>query len=508
MAGRAVETSRQGNRERNRLETGFRRGTGSSTPLLEQQKAGSSVADAVKQELASDGLGDVPLGPKRSAREQVKLGGIDPTLAVSEAELQAYRSQNQALVAKYPALEKVLGDPDAFFADMKSRFEAQKLATPGDPYSFEFGDHGVPVMKGLVEAVDAEISKVEGLRKRFEAGTVLRPGRAKRLAECDTGLTLLRELRAELESRVQQQSVSYRRLTELSYFASRALGYFDQRDLSIRDRVMLGIDRYLQGYQKVSIDEELRRYRQNDYTVFQAPSPVGGFAAAHEPYEKALGNPDEMEAVVMPSLEHLGPQPFIRLVPYNVFINGISAEPSAADGFNRPGGDFYLHDVRHNSAIFAKRVEYLKEHGLNDTQARKLAKMTDRWKSELDEAKKAIADRDVRVAIGFLMFNTHHDRGIPMVPSSYVARNDAKAVPWLLYLALNVSGQGAPFKNPFKAIPKAQAWLKEFWSKRLDEEKALWAAPAAEVEWDDYGWSEAPAVKPTSETDGGAAASP
>lgn len=74
-----------------------------------------------------------------------------------------------------------------------------------------------------------------------------------------------------------------------------------------------------------------------------------------------------------------------------------------------------------------------------------------------------------------------------MVPSSYVNAKNYDKGPFGLYLALTLSGQGAPFKNPVKNIPAAQRWLREFWLKRLDQELQLQRAN----DWDPYGYADA-----------------
>ena len=103
----------------------------------------------------------------------------------------------------------------------------------------------------------------------------------------------------------------------------------------------------------------------------------------------------------------------------------------------------------------------------NDAQVQKLEKRIDLWKTELDAARAAIPDKQLRWAIGFVMFNYHHDRGFPMVPSSYTSDEATHQVPQLLYMMLKLSNQPVGFDKPQATLAKAQEWLNAFWAQRL-----------------------------------------
>jgi hypothetical protein len=78
----------------------------------------------------------------------------------------------------------------------------------------------------------------------------------------------------------------------------------------------------------------------------------------------------------------------------------------------------------------------------------------------------------MRYAIGFIQFNYHHDRGLPLVPSSYLPEK-IDDVPRLLYMMLKASGQQTGFDNPKETMQEAYTWLRNFWMERLPEEKSL-----------------------------------
>jgi len=87
---------------------------------------------------------------------------------------------------------------------------------------------------------------------------------------------------------------------------------------------------------------------------------------------------------------------------------------------------------------------------------RLLAEASDRWKVELDAERSQIVDKELRAAIGFFMFNFHHDRGYPLVPSSYESSEALNHVPKLLYGMLVASGQPVGFSHPSSTL--ARAW--------------------------------------------------
>lgn len=402
-----------------------------------------------------------------------------PALSISPEQLAIYRQANAQQAEKNPAIANVLRDPDGFMDDMKARFEEQKRLTPDDPYSFEFGDYGVPVLRDIDKALEAEITTLK-LKKRnseFQGSTERSSLLAsaslqglvgwlthdpERVKELETGLQFLTALKTDIGGHLDNDSVSYRRLNELSYFSAQALGHFDREDMSFFDRNFLRIDRHLLGQKSGSIEQEFQRYKDNDFRLFQKKAGDQGIELASEVFERSVFNKDKFELATLPVAQSLGPGVFIQMLPHDIFLLGVTPEPEEADGFNRPGGDFYLHDARHSASIFAKRKIYEKEHNLSPAQIKKLEVMQSVWKKELAEEKKEIKDKELRYAIGFLTFNHHHDRGIPQLPSSYMAEEHG-GVADKLYLALKLSGQPTGFSKPGKTLDQAYDWLQKFW---------------------------------------------
>ena len=398
---------------------------------------------------------------------------------------KAYVDTNIKFAEKYSNFEAILKDPQDYFEKIKGRFIAQKALTPNDPYRFDFSEYGIPVIKELRSQIDLKeedyLKNIEQLKNADEK--TLAPAwfktrfpnlfaRKKLLQDQELGLKYLSEVKMELDSYLEAQFIDYRALQEISFFYSRMAGVFDEKKLNIRDRIMLAIDRHLQGYNKLSIEEEYSLYKERQFKVFHKNSPVAGFIKAEDMFEKAFADQDEFKILSLPTPEHLGPDIFMRLLAHDIYINGISLNPAAADGFVRPSGDFWLHDLRHASAIYEERLRYMEKYDFSEGQYAQLQKRMDRWKMELDAERKKIDNKELKYAIGFFMFNFHHDRGIPMVPSSY-SRKKVDYVPYLLYAMLRVSKQPTGFKKPHKTLTEAYDWLQDFWLKRLNEEMEI-----------------------------------
>lgn len=74
---------------------------------------------------------------KQAAADTIKdQGKVDPLQKLKESVEQNYKSRNEILSKRYPQLDFVFKDPEAFVTLMKSRFEAQKKITPEDPRLF------------------------------------------------------------------------------------------------------------------------------------------------------------------------------------------------------------------------------------------------------------------------------------------------------------------------------------------------------------------------------------
>jgi hypothetical protein len=428
-----------------------RRPTPASAPARRQKRARPASPQTAQ---APDALN----APLRATRAEAHTPLPTQGLGFEPRELAAYEAANRALVGKYPTLDVVLRDPDRFIADLSARFDAQKKVTPANPYAFDFSDYGLPVMKGISAALEKEISEVE-------KGTDHPAERAK-------GVAYLQALKADVDGHLSRGEISYRRTQELSYFVSEALGHFDHRRETAMQRAFLVIDRYLDGYTPKSLDRQIDNYHRNAFSVFDTrAAKSSGLDEFHDTFDTAFFSTDKLELISLPTMEALNDDIFFRLSAYNLFPIGVAADPIAADGFVRPGGDFRVHDLRHSSDMFSRRKVYEAEHHMTEPQIRKLQKRIDVWRAELFGAIEKIPDRNLRGAVIFQAFNYHHDRGRPMVPSSFLPEK-VDYTPKLLAMMQNVAGQDKGFKGQ-RYVQESYKWLRQFWLPKLDEERAI-----------------------------------
>jgi hypothetical protein len=407
--------------------------------------------------------------PRRAAAgKQKKLKGppvlqgarvkVAPPDGFTAGEVAAYDSANQALVSRYPTLDVVLNDPDAFVTTMEARFDEQKKLTPANPYAFDFSEYGLPVMKQVSAALAKEI-------REASHGAGDPDQRLKAVG-------YFRTLKSEIDRHVAGGSISYRRSIELAYYASEALGVLDYPKETRMQRAFLVIDRYLDGYTPKSLETQVDNYKHNTFSVFDTAAPhISGLDAFQKKFDDAFFATDKLEMISLPTMEPLGLDIFFRLSDYNLFPLGVAADPIGADGFVRPGGDFWTHDLRHSSDMFGRRKIFESEHHMTEPQIRKLQKRIDVWRAELLGKLDKISDANLKGAVTFLMFNWHHDRGRPMVPSSFLAPK-VDSTPKLLHMMEALSGQDSGFKG-MKTLQPAYDWLRGFWLPKLDEEKAL-----------------------------------
>ena len=128
----------------------------SKTPVVKVPADGVGTAVNVKANNA--------LAGELKALTPSRLSG---SFGFEAAEVAAYEARNKkTATGKYPTLEKVLADPDAFVADVTARFEKQKGITPQNPYAIDFSDYALPVLEQVDQALAAELTM---LQKRYDS---------------------------------------------------------------------------------------------------------------------------------------------------------------------------------------------------------------------------------------------------------------------------------------------------------------------------------------------------
>lgn len=363
---------------------------------------------------------------------------------------------NVPLAAQFPRLAIVLKDPDAFYATMSERFEKQKQLTPNDPHRFDYSEIGIPIVKDTRAALKTKLDELT-------AGTVGRSPEARKVA-----IQHLTALAKEADGYLAIGTVSYRSLIEYCHFYTRAIGQFDKETFPAFKRAFLKIDERLEGFKARSPEEELADYQARRFTVFQQDTKTTskGFAAAESAFEDAVFNKKELKTLLVPTNDDLTDHLLMRLGSRDkINLVGVSDKPILADGFLRPSGMFWVHDLRHQSAKFHKKQVYLDDHAIPTAKVRAMNELMDKFYVELRGEIDAVPDPQLREALKLLTFNFYFDRGFPMMPSTFLGRKGDN-ITLGLYLAEKVGGQGVKFNAPVKNLGRAEEWLKQFWDKR------------------------------------------
>ncbi|MDG0817634.1 hypothetical protein [Bdellovibrio svalbardensis] len=394
------------------------------------------------------------------------------------AEISSTQELNELMVKRYPQLTSILKDPNAYFEKYRERFNEQKKKTPESPFSFDFSEMGLP----LVQDINGYLSaKIETVQKDLTALKEKRDGHNKLVKivrtpfdkskqnQLELYLKYLGELKAESAEILAKGSVSYRHLVEFSYFYSRAIGRFDTKSYPLKDRFLLYTDRLLEGYKPLSLSKEYEMYKSREFGVFQLHSKYSGYKAAEKDFESAFANKEELKSLWIPTNASIGNSVLMRLMNTRLHLVGVTDAPIWADGYNRPAGDFWMHDVRHESFKFYEVQRYLEKNDLSAEQFVNMQRKMDDWLVELNRETAKIEDPDLKKAVSLTSFNFHHDAGFPLIPSMYLAQERYQPVR-SLYTMHIISGHGVTFKDPWNNLDKAEVWLKDFWRQRIDQE--------------------------------------
>ncbi len=385
-------------------------------------------------------------------------GGNIECLAILANSSNPTLAFNRFMSDKYPKLSIVLKDPDQFFSTMRERFHAYRAIHINDPYMFDYSEIGIPLVADIATNLDRKILELQN-----NSNSSIKP------REIIVATQYLRKLKEESQRILSRGSVGYIELMHFQYFYSRAIGHFDTHGFRAIDRWFLPLDRSLEGYQQLSIDQEYSLYIDQRFSVFQKTTTSEGFNAAASSFANAFSDPVELRQIWVPTNVALERDIFMRMMFKDIHFIGVTYDPILADGFLRPGGDFNMHDVRHESAKFFEKENYINTNHLNEYQIQQMNKEVDRWALELAYENSQIKNHDLKEAVNHLAFNFHHDRGYPLIPSVFLNR-DKNLTAYLLYHAMIIGNQGMPFPFPAINLQRASKWLEKFWNERLSDE--------------------------------------
>ncbi|RYZ99025.1 MAG: hypothetical protein EOP11_19950 [Proteobacteria bacterium] len=297
---------------------------------------------------------------------------------------------------------------------------------------------------------------------------------AKMIEDIELGQKYIRELGAEIQTAIKAGKVNYDQMLELSHFFTRAIGYFDRYGFNYKYKLFMELEYKIQGYKDLPMKDEYAMYKKREFFLFQKPSSNESTRIGSEQLQKAFANRDKLETIIVPTPLSLNLDVFYQLQPHYIYPVGISDMPIGADGVIRHGGLFYAHDMGHSGLMMDGMKPYFKD--IDDLNVPKVTGQMTEWYSQYLKALNKVEDKELRHAIRHLAFNIHHERGYPLAPSTYVNLKKPPGTSYLLFLMYEYSGQTPGMgKHAYANIPKAYAWLKEFWKVREAEEAAMLA---------------------------------
>lgn len=410
-----------------------------------------------------------------------KEASKDPLVELRENIETNYKERNSILAKRYPQLDFVFKDPEAFVKTMKDRFEAQKSLTPEDPRLFNFPEAATTMkeIRGDLEKfrqeLVIELQTAKGTTSNKLAHTIL--GRRSSKVETITKvLQYVKKVQSDIDTMVESNNYPYRDTVYTLYYYSRVRGFFQFKELNTYHQVAKYIDMVMHGYRRLSIDAELSLYQSKGSPILQVRSGkiANEFRIAELPFREAFDRKDTLEMVIIPSVYALGSSAFMHVLPHKIHFLGATNTPVPADGFNRPGGLFWMHDVRHEADRYMKMNAYRKAQSLSPKQEETLAMLQQKWHAEFLQLKNSVAAPEVKAALEHYHFYTHHDVGVPLTPSMFLNHHkDGMSVYYAFLWHKQNAKQDPGFKNWFKNTKEAQAILEKFWTERLPLEKAL-----------------------------------
>jgi hypothetical protein len=391
-----------------------------------------------------------------------------------DAKDEAYFARNERIAQKYPQFKELLSDPQKYFKKFSQRFEEQKKLDPNFPYEFDMSEWGLPLFVDMRSMLE---KKKEVLTNRLDLlgdGWIIRWVQRKQIASLKKGIEYYDRLLRDLDFFLKKGSVTYSDVFEMSYFCSRALGFFDihyLNMLNLRDRLIVNLDEFTEGYEKMTIEEEFNYYLKNNITLFSKKSPISTWQLAAQPFTDALFSPNHLEVLILPTTASLDTDIFMHLMSSEIYLVGVSDQPLAADGYRRPSGLFLMHDYRHSSFMYYRNLLYRQKRGLTRDQIDQLSRLMSLYAEQLDQELHEMNDPNLAAAIRFYLFNQHHDGGYHYAPSNYET-NNAYHAPFILYVQLVIANQRPEFTS-IQDIARARQWVEKFWLARVEEENRM-----------------------------------
>jgi hypothetical protein len=360
---------------------------------------------------------------------------------------------NSRISKNYPELDFMLKDIDGFKKEMSDRFKRQKELTPDTPFAFDYSELGHSTYVYMKDAIDKKLLSLKGTHSpQFKEALLI--------------------LKGLIDQNLNTGKITYLDTVKHSYYFSHIFSEGQNKNLGIKERLLLWQDRIAQGYRKANLEKVIDIMKMDRMDYFPIKTNVSNFNDAAIDFERALRNTDELETLLLPTHLELGLNVMYRLLPHNIHLVGVTSAPIAADGYVRGSGHFFIHDLRHSSLIFYKLKKYYKLNQATINQERKITELSSRALVAFIRSARAIEDDTLRRAVIHTSFALHHEQGLPLLASSYKGKKAGHMV-YLSYFVKRFGGQDPKFRSPQKNVVLAYEWLQSFWKRFESEEKEI-----------------------------------
>jgi hypothetical protein len=373
------------------------------------------------------------------------------------------------LANKYPAISFMIKDPKKFMDLISRRYNAQKAKHPTKALHFDYSEIGLPVVDDIVKKVDAKISELTHLNKAVENASSVKQF-LHRNKQYGIALEYLFMVKQEATAYKNGQKISYQCLIELSYFYTRIIGYYDRFSYWSKkiQSSPINISENYNGYKKMTVEEELENYKRRNFQLFPLKTKATTMSL-YEPEFLHAFNSNKLPFILVPSHYAYGSEIFHYLNNFDIFIVGVIDKNVGADSFIMNSGLFWLHDLRHSTLMWWRKVNYRAQLSTSQQKAINL-KMAE-WRTELLTRINHVIDEDLRGALKYYLQIYHHDNGYLFVPSEFNMQKIHRMVKFT-YFVQWVTDQlfFKAGKKPFKKFDEAHKWLTIFWKEKIQVE--------------------------------------
>jgi hypothetical protein len=382
------------------------------------------------------------------------------------------KASYERLAIKYPAISFMIKDPETFITVIRSRYNFQKATHPTKPFHFDYSEIGLPVVDDIVREVDAKIIELTQLKRSLENASWVKKF-LHRHKKYDSALEYLSRVKQEAAGYKMKNEISYQCLIELSYFYTRIIGYYNRFSYFSKtvQSAPISLAEDYNGYKKLTVEKELENYIDRNFQLFPSKTKAATMSLYEPEFSRAF-NRAELSFILVPSHHSYGSEIFHYLNGLNIFIVGVVGKRVNADTFIMNSGLFWLHDLRHATQIWCRKVNY--SATLSSFQQKEINLKMAQWRTELLARINEVTDKDLRGALKYYLQIYYHDNGYLFVPSEFNMDKIHRMLKFTYFFQWTTSQLFAKAgKRPFKKFDEAHIWLTTFWKEKVQTEEVI-----------------------------------